>query len=97
METKQYLEAFGRRVRRRRMACGLLQKDLAKKLDWPPGHISRLEKGEFMSVRLVKLDALATALATTIDYLLGRSKDAGPIPEDENNLSEGAVPELVEA
>jgi transcriptional regulator with XRE-family HTH domain len=79
------------------MACGLLQKDLAKKLDWPPGHISRLEKGEFMSVRLIKLDALATTLSTTIDYLLGRSKDAGPIPEDENSLSEAATPELVEA
>ena len=78
------------------MACGLLQKDLAEKLDWPPGHIIRLEKGEFMSVRLVKLDALATALATTVDYLLGRSRDAGPIPADDESLSEPALPELVE-
>ena len=88
METKRYLQAFGRRVRRRRMACGLLQKDVAQRLDWPPGHISRLEKGEFLSVRLVKLDALATALSTTVDYLLGRSKDAGPIPEDETDRSQ---------
>jgi ribosome-binding protein aMBF1 (putative translation factor) len=82
METKQYLEAFGRRIRRRRMACGLLQKDLAEKLQWPQGHVSRLEKGEFLSVRLEKLHALADVLGTSVDYLIGRTPEAGDIPSE---------------
>lgn len=82
METQQYLEAFGKRIRRRRMACGLLQKDLAEKLQWPQGHVSRLEKGEFLSVRLEKLHALADVLGTSIDYLVGRTTEAGDLPDE---------------
>ena len=45
-------EQFGERVRRRRMALGMIQKTLAEQLDLPQGVISRLEHGEFVSVRI---------------------------------------------
>ena len=80
MDTNQYQQEFGRRVRRRRMACGLMQKELAERLDWPQGHVSRLEKGEFLLMRLERLVLLADALMTSADYLLGRLDDPEAIP-----------------
>jgi transcriptional regulator with XRE-family HTH domain len=77
MPASPYAEQFGQRVRQRRLACGLSQKAVADALAWPQGHVSRLEQGEFLSVRLEKLHVLADLLDTTIDALVGRT----PMPK----------------
>ena len=81
METRTRQQEFGRRVRRRRMALGLIQKALADKAHMPQGHISRLEKGDYLSMNLDKLVLLADVLHTTVDYLLARSDDPGAVPD----------------
>ena len=58
------------------MALGIIQKELAERLQMPQGHISRLEKGKFLSVRLETLAQLADLLQCSTDFLLGRT-DAG--------------------
>jgi len=63
------------------MALGLIQKALADKAHMPQGHISRLEKGDYLSMNLDKLALLADVLHTTVDYLLARSDDAGAVPD----------------
>jgi len=63
------------------MALGMIQKDLAERVEMPQGHISRLEKGEFLSMNLEKLAVLADVLCTTVDYLLARSDEAGEVPD----------------
>ena len=81
METHTRQQEFGRRVRRRRMALGLIQKALADKAHMPQGHISRLEKGDYLSMNLDKLVLLADVLHTAVDYLLAQSDDAGAVPD----------------
>ena len=71
---------FGRRVRRRRLALDLFQKDLARQIGMPPAQLSRLEKGGYRSINIAKLIQLADALHTSTDYLLARSDDPGPVP-----------------
>jgi hypothetical protein len=44
---------------------------------------SRLENGEYHAVNLAKLVLLADVLHTTVDYLLGRSNEAGEVPESQ--------------
>ena len=68
-------ERFGERVRRRRMALGMIQKTLAEALDMPQGHLSRLEHGEFVSIRFDVLLRLAQQLQCSTDFLLGRTDD----------------------
>jgi transcriptional regulator with XRE-family HTH domain len=74
-------EEFGRRVRRRRMALGMIQKTLSERTGMPQSHISYLEKGKQISMNLAKLVLLADVLQTSVDYLLARSDEAGEVPE----------------
>jgi len=76
----QYHEQFGERVRRRRMALGMIQKAVAEQLELPQGVISRLEHGEFVSVRIDTLVRLANLLQCSTDFLLGRTEDPEPRP-----------------
>lgn len=74
---------IGRRIRRRRMALGLMQVDLAAMVEMPQEHVSRLERGQFVSINPERLVAIAQALQTTTDYLLGLSDEAGPVENPE--------------
>ena len=69
-------QEFGRRIRRRRMALGMIQRELAEKIAIPQGHVSRWEKGECVSINLDKLALLAQALYTTSDFLLALHDEA---------------------
>jgi transcriptional regulator with XRE-family HTH domain len=53
----------------------MIQKTLAEQLNLPQGVISRLEHGEFVSVRIDTLVRLATLLQCSTDFLLGRTDD----------------------
>lgn len=61
---------IGERIRRRRMALGMMQTDLAEAVQMPQEHISRFERGKFMAINPERLIAIARALKTTTDYLL---------------------------
>jgi transcriptional regulator with XRE-family HTH domain len=75
-------EIFGERVRRRRMALGLNQKQLAERLGWRAATVGRYEKGtHHTSITFARLRALAQVLSTSTDYLLGLTSDPGPVPE----------------
>ncbi len=75
-------EMFGERLRRRRMALGLNQQQLAERLGWQGATISRYEKGRYHStMSFTRLRLLAQVLSTSTDYLLGLTNDPGPIPE----------------
>jgi transcriptional regulator with XRE-family HTH domain len=76
-------KAIGERIRRRRMSMGLIQKTLAERTHMPQAHISHFERGQFETINPEKLIALASALQTTTDFLLGLSEDAGPLVELE--------------
>jgi transcriptional regulator with XRE-family HTH domain len=81
MEEDAVRREFGRRIRRRRMALGLTQRELAARIDMLPTQLSRLEAGEYRAVNIARLAQIADALHTSLDYLLSRTDDAGEIPE----------------
>ena len=74
-------DVFAERLRRRRMARGWSQKDLAARLRVRPATISRYESGTYRAVSFDRLRQLADVLATSTDYLLGRLEDPGPVPD----------------
>ena len=71
---------FARRVKRRRMALGLMQTQLADTSGINQAHISRIERGLYRTMNLMMLVRLAKGLHTSLDYLLGFTDDAGDIP-----------------
>ena len=81
MDEQVLPKEFGRRVRRRRMALGMIQKALAETTGFQSSQISRLEKGEYVSMKFAQLVTLADALETSVDYLLGRDDDPGEVPD----------------
>ena len=64
------------RIRMSRLAAHLSQRALGEKIGKDQAYISRLERGEFAGITVETLEALADALDSSADYLLGRS-DAG--------------------
>ena len=80
MGERELSREFGYRVYRRRMALGMNQKTLAERTGVRQNLISRLEKGDNVSMKFEKLVLLAEVLSTSVDYLLARTDDAGEIP-----------------
>jgi len=68
-------EDMGERIRRRRMALGWNQGQLAEETKMPQGHISRFEKGQYVAINPEKLVALAKVLGVTTDWLLGLTSE----------------------
>jgi transcriptional regulator with XRE-family HTH domain len=74
-------EVFGLRLRSRRRQLGWSQETLAAKLGMRTASISRYEQGVYHEMAFARLRAIARALQTSTDFLLGLSNDAGPIPD----------------
>jgi transcriptional regulator with XRE-family HTH domain len=53
------------------MALGMMQNDLSDAVNMPQGHISRLERGRFVTIHPDHLIDIARALKTSTDFLLG--------------------------
>ena len=70
---------MGERIRRRRMALGWNQGQLAEETQMPQGHISRFEKGQYVAINPEKLVAIAKALEVSTDYLLGLKEQKEPL------------------
>lgn len=63
------MSGIGPRVSQRRGELGLSQNDLARLCEVSPTDISRWERG-VVAPRVDRLDALATALGVSIDWLV---------------------------
>lgn len=64
----------GDRIRMKRLATRMSQRELGAKIGKDQAYVSRLERGEFPGVTSETLEALADALGVSTDYLLGRKK-----------------------
>lgn len=71
---------LGERVRELRAKQGLNQKQLAEKAGITQATISRIESGLVHQLKSEALKRLALALATTVDYLIG--KTTKPTPDE---------------
>ncbi len=66
---------LARRLQQRRKSLGLTQEDLSKATDRlvSANTIARQERAEFKDINGQSLAALASALGTTMDFLVGRT------------------------
>src|SRR5437870_826605 len=74
--TRPIREIVGERVLLLRRRARLSQPELAEKADMSVTTLNRVENAH-QSLYMEKIAALATALGTTADYLLGLSDDTG--------------------
>ena len=74
--TRPIREIVGERVLLLRRRARLSQPELAEKADMSVTTLNRVENAH-QSLYMEKIAALATALGTTADYLLGLSDDPG--------------------
>jgi len=79
-------QPIGDRIKAMREFRGLTQGQTAYKADTTVSQISRLENDERPGAQAAILARIASALGTTIDYLVGLTDDPG-IPEDGNTAS----------
>jgi transcriptional regulator with XRE-family HTH domain len=68
---------FGARLRQRREALHLLQREVCAAIRMKPGQYSVLEKGHQQSIKLWQLKRLTVVLSISADVLLGL-EDASP-------------------
>ena len=87
MEDAAGRRELGRRIRRRRMALGMQQKEVAERAHLSASQMSRLERGDVGAVDVMKWAGLARVLHTSTDYLFGLSNDPGEVPEKGAILS----------
>lgn len=76
-------ETLGERIRRRRREKGWTQGELARRVGIKPSRISKYENGTYQP-SLATVKAIADALGTTTDHLLGR----GPQPDSDARLKD---------
>ena len=72
---------FGRRLRAARGVRGWTQERLASESHVPAAMISHFETGTRQRASAANLVKLASALSVSVDYLLGRTSDAGLVDE----------------
>ena len=96
MSEQEVSKLFGERLKRRRMACGLNQRQCADRVGMPAATLSRLEKGDYQAVSLERVRHIAQALSTSTDFLFGLTNDPGPVPDRPcpaaGRCLEGATP-----
>ena len=72
---------FGRRLREARRVRRWTQERLASESGVPAAMVSHFETGTRQRASAANLVKLASALSVSVDYLLGRSADAGLVDE----------------
>jgi transcriptional regulator with XRE-family HTH domain len=71
-QTMAIVEGFGQRLRAARIAAGLTQRELSRRIGVSRPHLSHAESGTW-GVTLTALCALCRELNVTADFLLGLS------------------------
>ena len=69
------------RLKALRKAQGLSAEQIARKADVSVRHLRRLEAGQRPNTSAVTLACVATALGTTVEYLLGLTNDTRSIQQ----------------
>ncbi|WP_281168432.1 helix-turn-helix domain-containing protein [Desulfovirgula thermocuniculi] len=72
---------FGERLRKRRMELGLRQEDVGKWVHVGKSTVSQWENGIHMP-DMETVSILANHLGVSVDWLLGRTNDPHPAPEE---------------
>ncbi len=73
--TKKELGLFlGASVKARRLECKVSERELARKAGLPLTPVQHLLRGNSTQVSVYTLDAVAVALDTTIDRLMGKGR-----------------------
>lgn len=67
-------------MRTRREELGLSMRELAKKVGTSPSTVRAWENGDIESIKTTKLKAIADALDTSVEYLLGLQETYVPLP-----------------
>jgi transcriptional regulator with XRE-family HTH domain len=80
------MKAIGERVRLARMRHGWNQKQFADITGIRQGNLSRIEKGQYLSMHPSRLLALAETLGVSLDYLFGR------VDEEQNGHRQPPAP-----
>jgi transcriptional regulator with XRE-family HTH domain len=88
--------AFGREVRRRRLALGLTLEQLAERSSLTPNYIGTVEHGQ-RDPSLSTILALARGLGVAPGELLGGIGETGPLALEAARLIEAQPPEVQEA
>jgi transcriptional regulator with XRE-family HTH domain len=78
MEEQVNMRQLGERLLVLRRRAGLTQQDLSRQAGVDVMTISRVESGRKKRMEVESLARLATVLAVTTDYLLGREQDPAP-------------------
>lgn len=72
---------LGNRIRQRRKAAGLTQKELAVAIHCDPSYVSQIEMGRIFNPKYPILRGIATTLQTDLD---DRLRSAGYLPAESN-------------
>ena len=88
--------AFGREVRRRRLALGLTLEQLAERSSLTPNYIGTVEHGQ-RDPSLSTILALARGLGVAPGELLGGIGETGPLALEASRLIEAHPPDVQEA
>lgn len=74
MANEEYQKEVGQRIKARRIELGMTQMDLANKIGFESKQaVSKLETG-VRGIALDRLELIASALDTTVDYIMGMEK-----------------------
>jgi transcriptional regulator with XRE-family HTH domain len=84
MIREREMQLDGSRIRAMREFRGLTQGQLAYKAATSASHISLLENDERPGAQAATVARIASALGTTVDYLVGLSDDPGIPPRDDD-------------
>ena len=80
------------RIKQRRKDLGLRAEDVAERIGVSRSTMFRYENGEIEKLPINHLVPIATALHTSVDYLMGWTEDEKePIPMDEDRLDQEFV------
>lgn len=89
-------QAFGREVRRRRLALGFTLEQLAERSSLTPNYIGTVEHGQ-RDPSLSTILALAGGLGVTPAELLAGLGETGPLALEAARLIDAQLPEVQEA
>jgi transcriptional regulator with XRE-family HTH domain len=85
-------EQLGERIRRTRIAYGMSQAELARRIGVSANTMNKIEAGETPDPRVSRIKGIADALRVSTDYLLGREETLPPGPPQQRQRPRKAAP-----
>lgn len=82
---------IGQRIKEMRLDKNLMQDELAARIHTTKQTIHKYENGIITNIPSSKIEAIANALNTTPDYLMGWEESATPFPDDQEEIAKVAL------